>query len=516
MKNVKLYCWILMLSVAGFNYSCSEWLDVGSDNEVFEKDAFATARGFRSALIGIYKQAASENLWGKELSWGFMSVIAYTYGDGSGQPVLPTKYTRQFTSKDYTHEETRQIISGIWETAYTAIANCNNLIQSLEKSDAEFEYPWEKDMIMAEARGMRALLHFQMLQLFCPAPVTGETGSIPYVTKYPDLLPEHKPVRDVLGLIIEDLEYARNTLEPIDVEELRNKSTNGSGGTLVGMDEFLFQGLGNIHADGAERLGTGSGFFAFRGYRFNYWGATGLLARVYSYMRDFDNAEKYADAIINDWVDVPNQFYLYNANPPAAGDVTLIDGKRRPEPLIAFWDDQARDNYMSALTNSSMFRTAELKYLFEGDESADYRFVGLYDSSSKRYRVWNGPDASSASNSPVVKYSNPLLPVLELSEIFFIKAECLAHADRIEDARAVLKRVRDARGCIEPLTESDEDSFMNRLVNEAVRDFLTRGMTWLYLKKLNWPTLYNGKAKWGEVPEGWYLLPMPDSEIAYY
>ena len=48
MKKIKIIAYVtgaLLMSV-----SCNDWLDVSSDNEVFEEDAFASTKGYRSAL----------------------------------------------------------------------------------------------------------------------------------------------------------------------------------------------------------------------------------------------------------------------------------------------------------------------------------------------------------------------------------------------------------------------------------------------------------------------------------
>ena len=511
MKNIKILPIVLALFFSGCLCSCNDWLETGSNDEVLEDDAFSSAKGFRSALIGIYRLVASENLYGQELTWGLLSSISWNY-----QPcyAIP-KYRGALQHDDYTDNNTKTVVSSVWGAAYNAIANCNNLLKQIESSNANFEYTWEKDMIMAEARGLRALLHFEMLRLFAPAPITGYKGTtIPYVTDYPNLLPQHKSMDEVLTSIIEDLEYAKQTLRPIDVDELRNKSVwIVNGNRMDNIEYVLFQGVLNLKSDGT-REGYGNGFFAFRGYRFNYWGATALLARVYSYMRDNTKAEQYADTILNDWVG-SDKFHLYSQNPKAASNPNAIDGKRIPEPLIAFWNDKVCDNYTSAISKIYN-RIVNLQYLFDGDLSDDYRYTNLYNSSNYRYRVWDGQDASYSTNNSIVNYSNPLIPVLELPEIYLIKAECLAARGEIAGAVALLKEIRDARGCTNSISASDYDSFMEKLVNEANRDFIARGQTWHFLKKLNWPKLYNGTPANKTVPDGWYVLPMPDSETAYY
>lgn len=496
--------------------SCNKWLDITSDQEVIEEDAFASTRGYRSALTGVYKIVASEALYGQELTWGLKASLAWNYKYGNAIPKYRNALAAVLNGSNEIHQDanTKAMAENIWKKSYNAIANINNLLQQIEKCNDTFEYDWEKDMIMAEARGLRALLHFELLQLFVPAPVTGYTGTaIPYVTTYPDLAPARKSLDECLRLVIEDLEYAQETLAPIDIDELRNKSQFVSGGTKMdNMDLVLFQGVGNIHSDGGKRDNAyGDGFFAFRGYRFNYWSATGMLARVYSYMRDFDNAEDYADTII-EWIR-PNQFNLYKTNSKPNADPTKdqVDGKRRPEPILAFWNDKVAEDYTTEV-GTIYHQMVELSYLFDGDETADYRYTGLYNTEDLRYRVWS----NFSEHKTIKQYSHPLIPVLELPEIYFIKAECQAQAGFFTDAAATLKLVRDARACTQPVSTPDMDTFMEKMVNEAERDFLTRGTTFTFLKKLNWPTMYDGTPTRQAIPESWYVLPIPDSETVNY
>ena len=501
---------VLMLS------SCNEWLDITSEQEVIEDDAFASTKGYRSALTGIYKIVASESLYGQELTWGLKASLAWNYTSGKAIPKYRGPIQAVEGGKDdyYTSGTFKTITETIWKKAYYAIANCNNLLQEIEKCNDTFEYEWEKDMIMAEARGLRALLHFELLQLFAPAPVTGYTGNaIPYVKTYPDLAPSHNTLEQCLEYIIDDLKYAQTTLAPIDIDELRNKSNFINNGTrLDNMDYVLFQGVGNIHSDGGKRDNAyGDGFFAFRGYRFNYWSATGMLARVYSYMRDFENAEDYADAII-EWIR-PNQFNLLKQSKQS--NTNAIDAKRRPEPILAFWNDKVCQDYKTE-RGSTYNEVVDLQYLFEGDENTDFRYLYLYNADNNTYRVWDGQDSTLSINSNVSKYSNTLIPVLELPEIYFIKAECQAQAGFYTDAAATLKLVRDARLCTASVNTPDLNSFMEKMVNEAERDFFTRGTTFTFLKKLNWPTMYNGTPTRQAIPEGWYVFPIPDSETVNY
>ena len=297
-RTIRFATTLLAASVFALS-SCNEWLDVTSEEEIFADDAFATTSGYRTALIGIYEKAASSSLWGQELTWGLMSSLSWNYQSGYAVP----KYRGPLQYGVFTDGNTTTILNNIWSTAYNAIANCNNLLSEIEDADPDdFEYSWEKDMIKAEATGMRALFHFELYQLFVAAPVTGFHGTaIPYVKEYPSLAPAYVSATEFLNDVIEDFTYAMNTLKPIDVDELMATSHFISGGKeLNTMDYYLFQGVGAPNTTGVKRENAfGNGFFARRAYRFNYWASVAMLSRVYSYMRDFDNAEKYADMIID-------------------------------------------------------------------------------------------------------------------------------------------------------------------------------------------------------------------------
>ena len=76
MKRMKIYkLLIILLLLVGLN-SCSGWLDLEPKDTTTETDLFQTGDGYRIALNGIYEQMAETSLYGKELSWGFLDVLA--------------------------------------------------------------------------------------------------------------------------------------------------------------------------------------------------------------------------------------------------------------------------------------------------------------------------------------------------------------------------------------------------------------------------------------------------------
>lgn len=475
--------------------------------DVLEDDAFETKEGYRMALIGAYRLAASEKLWGQDLSWGFMSVLGRNYNP----TYLPTKYSRVITDGNFSSSYVKPVIAGIWEQGYNVIANCNNILKNIEHTDKSFfEYDWERDMIMAEARALRALVHFEMMRIFVPAPITGYSGkAIPYVRDYPVISPPYHTMEEVFQFVIEDLTFAQKNLRRADVDVLYGENS------MTYMYTTLFYGIQNLLDNG--KRGNGNGFFSFRGFRMNYWGVSALLARVYSYKRDNATAVQYIDALLEEFEgrqDIGWGFNQYNSNP------NQIDGKRIPEPLISFWNTEEYTIYettVASLANS--FRIISLNALFGlQDIKEDYRYIGYYNTGTQRYRVWDRPNDPAYPSQPtgsIMRYSGPLLPVLELPELYYIRCEYLAEQGKLEEAIAMLKVVKDNRNITSSIQANNIDEFMEVLINDLTRDFLTRGQTWHYLKKLNWKKMYNGTNVPWEVPDDWFVLPLPDSEVNY-
>ena len=80
----KLISHILIALTGMLAVSCNAWLDVTPDNAIADDDLFSTGFGYRNALNGIYTNLASDELYGKQLSWGFLSAISQQYNQKAG------------------------------------------------------------------------------------------------------------------------------------------------------------------------------------------------------------------------------------------------------------------------------------------------------------------------------------------------------------------------------------------------------------------------------------------------
>lgn len=484
----------LLLSSA----SCGEWLDVMPQGMTTEENLFSDYSGYRSALNGIYQQMASPSLYGRELSWGFVSALSQYYDFGSMDASQIYAYTEKM---DYENKEVLDFLESIWQTAYNTIANCNALISHVEKADPDL-FPYaesgEREMIYGEALAARALLHFELLRLFAAAPVVDLTAkAIPYSTTYPDKVPSRYTTEEVLEKIIADFEAA---LPLLAVNDLNLDALKTASMRFVSNDS---RGL----------------FFGFRGTRLHYWAVKALLARVYMYACDYEKALAAATEVYDacsSWFPLTD----YSTASKVQGAVKLYD-----DIIFAAYDQYLTKNYNDVmLSNQNNFILAL--------RNPKKRFTATEQKYDVRYRYCvNQPDAEGQedvyTSCKYVKYTGTtgsdydsgdtqgaLVPVIRMSEVILIMAECKARgaaegtvADAVSDLSTLVYKKRVRMGSV---SASDFDTFMSKLELEVWKENIGEGQYFFYLKRINSPTLVSTTQTIQMADK--YVFPIPDSE----
>ena len=199
--------------------SCDKWLDVKPELDIYEETLFEKAQGYYIALNGLYIDMSGQNLYGKELTWGAVEAWGHSYrlNEGAHQSYL------ELVNFEYDKGEAKSIAASIWLDSYKVIAEANNLIQGLE-NDGEVKFKYgdvTRNMILAEAYAIRALMHFELLRIFAKAPVAdngGGTAFIPYVTTYPSIVNPPIATKNILKHLIADLEKAKEWIKPFDTD----------------------------------------------------------------------------------------------------------------------------------------------------------------------------------------------------------------------------------------------------------------------------------------------------------
>src|SRR6187399_3441072 len=231
---------------------CKKWLDTDTPLQVDENTVLSNEQGFKEALNGVYLQMGGQSVYGRDMTFGLMSVLGRSY-DTTISPAIANLYY-QGARYNFQDPEVKAVFKDIWSNLYVSIANLNNVLENAETRQNVFtgnNYNTTK----GEALGLRAFLHFDLLRMFAPSPAAAglNVPAIPYVTK---VSPYAAPVLTTGAIIdscIADLKIAESLLSQTDMTTSR----------------------------------------------ITYWGVKGLLARIYLYKGDLQNAQVYALSVIN-------------------------------------------------------------------------------------------------------------------------------------------------------------------------------------------------------------------------
>ena len=230
MENyIKILAVAIVLVFAG----CKDWLDVTPAGQATESDLFSTGDGYRSVLNGLYKSMGKPELYGRNWSYGMLDCMAQLYNLESGS--FNDEMCKAAAKYEYTNTQVSSSIESAWGIAYNIIANANDLLQNIENASNDIfaEGEMERKMITGEAYACRALIHFELLRLFAPAPVNDDGRAyIPYIESYPVLSATKLGVKPVLEKVIADLEKARGLVAVYDT------TINGQGINLSGTGRF--------------------------------------------------------------------------------------------------------------------------------------------------------------------------------------------------------------------------------------------------------------------------------------
>jgi hypothetical protein len=404
---------------------------------------------------------------------------------------------RYMAAGDYANAYSTTLIDPIWEQGYKTIANCNNVIMYIEQEDPAIfpEGETERDMILGEMLGVRAMIHFDLLRLFTPATEVDD-GKLymPYATVFPDRQPSHLTVSAMLEHIIADLERAKNLLA--DCDTVYNASRMSSY---------------------TNRLQSGGGlsattFFSTRGTRFNYFAALAILARAYQWRDGSGDQQRAYEAARQVYhFSTDKTWFAFTPATNLATTETSIHRKMPQDILFALYNNNMYTIVASATINSSSsFYLKNDTYLFASDPD-DFR-INLINA-DKTSRRWSMPTSTQSGypTADIIKYQGPLAPVVRLSEMIYIMCEYLSGTD-MPQAVTLLEKIRTARGAKALLGSPSREDFLQALYLEMTREFLSEGQTFYLYKRLNAP-IYNGLGLMDMT--GRYVLPLPYSESAY-
>lgn len=470
----KIYTTFISFAFAALTLSsCSDWLDLYPSDEIKEEYLFSSGDGFRTATNGIYRKMATFDLYGSNLTWGILDAWAQSYYIDQFPSIGGGTAMRKIASLEFKNTELVPVTDAMWNAAWNVVANCNELAQQAAKADPSIFYglDGERQMILGEAIGLRAFIQFDLLRIYAPSPSSvgfkeDKRTFIPYVNTYPSYINDHQTVSYCLEQIITDLKEAQRILKDIDKDSDMRANSRFH---IAAVSEKLFAGS--------------------RGYRLNYYAVTAELARVYLYAGK--NAEAYAEAkkIIDEesktgyFKASTNSTGFRNGNMKMYNDI--IFGLYSPKELVE-WDQEINHATDGDSQESYLCLDGDVAKDLYGDEiDSDWRFnyqleekyYGYYYRTLKYYK--------QTENKSEGKISNRTLPMIRMSEVYYIAAEAIFDTNP-KEAQGYLELVKKGRGISKKFDNvTNKSEFINLLVNDARREFLGEGQIFYMYKRLN-------------------------------
>ncbi len=459
----------IILSLVVALTACNDWLNVSPKTDMKAEDLFSTEAGFRDALIGVYALMATSNLYGKNLSYGYLDVLAQYYTSPRSNTSTGYEHNlKNAAAYNYTESDEESRILSIWSSHFSAIANINQALLFIDENRDVFTSEDIHHIYKGEFLALRALLHFNVLRLFAPSPMMDNQNglnafAIPYVEQYTNIAQPQLTVKEVLEKIVKDLLTAKNLMKEREI-----------------FNEF----------DSSSPMYK-------RNQRMNYYAVTALLARVYLYENEKTLALTEVKEIIGE-VDGenPTSYTLTTSGATATNPMFQSE-------LIFTLDVQKlkdlSESYFSETSLSDVLLVSEKGkqtiFTASGLES-DFRSSWLTATSNGKEYI-------------LTKYNNMnYIPLFKLSELYLIAAEC---ADG-EDAYWYLNQLRNHRGLSSIEHTKDIESY---IYQEYRREFLGEGQLFFYYKRKLYDTVGAEDNVGIEDLKAVYNLPIPTSEIDF-
>ncbi|NQX38027.1 SusD family protein [Pedobacter steynii] len=467
MKLLKNRCLpVFLLAVLALS-SCKKWLDVEPKTDLKQTELFSTEQGFNEAMVGAYVSMTKEATYGRELTFGMLSVMASDYSVGSSSD-LAARLLKPVENLDYETEQFRSMIDRVWLQQFNTIAQVNAILENIDAKKAIFSGN-KYGLIKGEALALRAYLHFDLLRMFAPAYIAKDDQKyMPYVTAYGRTITPLSTVEEILNKALADLDQAEN---------------------LMTGDVINQRGV------------------ADRKVRMNLYAAKGLKARIYLYMGNkllaFAKAKEVIDA---------KQIFLM-----LPGTVVNLDRSFHPEHLFSLYSEPFEARAFSVLepkTNLTVSapyyftQEAKLKGNIFGDQVTDIRFKSPMMQPIKGFLISHKfLYQDLADEGTTLSLQRNYIPLMRLTEMYYIAAESAADP---ATALTYLNTVVANRGLLPILDNAD---LQTEIRKEYRKEFFMEGQLFYYYKRINANHIEDSPVAQMSVKS--YVLPLPENEKIY-
>ena len=246
MKNI-IYKIVTVVFIAGLFSSCDKELDQLPFDGLATPNAFVTADDFENGIRGVYIHLTIGTFYGGS-DGGSMLSAPDVMSDNVTMAI--SGRTSKSTLHNWRYSGSQQNLGGFYIAAYELIYRANQVLFYAESYDGA-----NKANIVAEAKALRAMAHFDLVKTFGKIPTqagdaNGSLGVAYVTTADPTIEPPRESVGDVYQKILNDLIDAREDIGTTNTPGRLNKN----GVNLLLSRVYLYMGQWQSSIDAANAV----------------------------------------------------------------------------------------------------------------------------------------------------------------------------------------------------------------------------------------------------------------------
>ena len=215
MKKYKLIA-VLAASMT-FTTGCYD-LDVFPEDQLSSATFFQTQTHADQAMMGVYSLMTDEDVFGRQFGFDCLGGVGSGYDPASYATIARGTYT-----------SSEGFVTNKFQKLYEGISRANIVLQNVDKCDMTEEL---KERYKAEAKFMRALYYFTLMDFWGGVPIYDETTIVE--DEFMSMLKPKSDIETVRQFILTDLEEGIKKL-PVEWDSTnKGRATSGAALALKG------------------------------------------------------------------------------------------------------------------------------------------------------------------------------------------------------------------------------------------------------------------------------------------
>lgn len=451
-KTLKLALMAPALALSVMMTSCEEeTMDLLPMNSITENSAFETAERVQLAMLGVYDAAQTGFYPGGQRGYPF-GAAATAQADVRGEDMLNVAAFYAFSYESTFNATTTLNNVVMWESLYGLINKANIMIDGAQKAaTAGVITPEVAKSYEGEARFLRAMAHHELLVNFArPYNETADAShmGVPYrrtAVKDPASIEEAKllgrhSVKDSYALLLEDLDFAENNIDP--TSKTLTRATKGA--------------------------------------------AIAFKTRVKLHMRDWAGVIAEADKIVTGTETFSSPIGGYTLTPAPNGPFTMTGNKSNTESIFSILNS----------TDDNPGTNAALPAMYRGNNRALVAISPniwnqtFWPKADLRRTLLAGTYAGGVFTEKYVDAAgwSDNTPIIRYAEVLLNQAEAIARTEGVTPkALALLNSVRGRStsevyvttgGSAAYLNIGDANALIQAIANERRIEFVAEGLRW--------------------------------------